>query len=116
MPKVIFKLSMPNCNSWNGKWTGADKNYTITKSLTGKKLQELGITETKSNSWYYRWDDGWGASVSCRVVKMGEKIPKSDGFNGYDWMVDSIMDYGKIMADLEIEEYLKNEHQRIQTT
>jgi hypothetical protein len=45
--------------------------------------------------------------VSCRILLKGERLGKSDGFSGYDWMVDSILDYGKIMATHEIKKYLE---------
>jgi len=107
MNRVVFKLSMPNVGSWNGRWSGEERNYIIKKSVTDKKLTELGITDMKPASWYYSWGDGWGASVDCRLLKKGERLKKSNGFSGYDWMVTSIMDYGKIMATHEIKAMLE---------
>ena len=94
MKRVVFRLSMPNVASWNGKWSGAGKNYVIVKKLTDKIVSELGITEEKGNSWYYGWDYGWGAEVSARIAQKGERMKKSDGFCGYGWMVDNILAYG----------------------
>lgn len=28
---VVFELTMPNCNTWNGTWSGAGRRYIKTK-------------------------------------------------------------------------------------
>lgn len=94
MSRVEFRLSMPGRASWNGKWSGEDKNYTITKSF-----KDAEALKFDGKSWSYNWPDGWYARVDARVIHPGAKTKKSDGFNGYDWMVDSILQYGKIYAD-----------------
>ena len=94
MPRVLFELDMPNRGSWNGKWTGEGLPYNKVKTLGKKAVAEL--LPQGSNSWIHRWDDGWTARVKGRVMKTGEKKPKSMGFNSYDWMVDSIILYGEI--------------------
>lgn len=46
------------------------------------------------NRIWYRWDDGWTACVSCRVIDSKESARlrrKNKGFSGYDWMVRSII-------------------------
>ena len=88
--RVLFRLSMPNTGSWNGRWSGEGRNYVIVRGLKDARVAELGVP----TSWYYRWDDGWGASVSARVMEKGERRPKSDGFCGYDWMVNNIIRWG----------------------
>ena len=112
MKKVVFTLNMPNVGSWNGKWSGEGRNYIIKKSVTDKKFDELKEKGGSSFSWYYSWSDGWGALVTCREIKKGERLKKSDGFCGYDWMVMSIMDYGKIMATHEIKAMNENKLSR----
>jgi hypothetical protein len=99
--RVEFKLSMPGKASWNGKWSGESYNHTRTKRLGEKALAKLMGGESE-RSWSYRWDDGWCACVTARVVPTGEKLKKSDGFAGYDWMISSIMSYDDIYADHEI--------------
>lgn len=82
---------MPSRASWNGGWSGADRNYTIVRTLSDRdaaKLLDDGM------GWYYRWDDGWGAAIHARVMEPGERAKKSDGFCGYDWMVRNILAYG----------------------
>lgn len=98
MKRVEFRLSMPCCASWNGKWSGEDRNYTIVKKLSEKMLSFLGICEEEDVSWWYRWDDGWAAEVTARHLRKGERAKKSDGFCGYDWMVDSILRHNEIRA------------------
>ena len=93
MNRIEFKLSMPNVASWNGKWSGEGRNYVRYRNLTDKKLAELDLIEKGHNSWYHGWSDGWGASVSARVMEKGEKKQKSVGFAGYDWMIDNILIY-----------------------
>ena len=105
MIRFVFKLSMPNVGSWNGRWSGEERNYIVVKTMSDDWKIKLGVSEAKGNSWYYRWDDGWGASVSCRIAPKNERLPKSDGFCGYEWMIQSIMDYDKIMNDGEAKEW-----------
>jgi hypothetical protein len=45
-------------------------------------------------TWMYRWDDGWAVLITARTLAPRERHAKSDGFAGYDWMVDNIIVYG----------------------
>jgi hypothetical protein len=95
MKYAIFTLSMPNNNSWNGRWTGQDKKYIVARELPkGKVLLDY---------YSYNFGDGWRAGIDVQVVEGYKEKDKlmnhSDGFCGYDWMVDSIMKHGKITAD-----------------
>lgn len=103
---IVFTLSMPNCASWNGKWSGAGRNYAIVRSARNLKADEI----LSKGSFYYRWSDGWGASVRVQEItpQDARRVRKqSEGFCGYDWMVDSIERFGKIYADHEIPEESK---------
>lgn len=91
--RVEFRLSMPSRSSWNGGWSGADRNYAITRTLTDKAVAAL-LGESDKASWFHRWDDGWAAAINARIVPIGERVRKSDGFCGYDWMVRNILTYG----------------------
>ena len=93
MPRVEFRLTMPNKGSWNGKWSGDDRNYTIVKTLPEKRVRELDLSEDTPQSWHYSWDDGWGANITARIMAKGERAKKSDGFCGYEWMVRNIILY-----------------------
>jgi len=95
MKRIEFRLSMPGCPSWDGKWSGSGRNYTIVHKLTNTsftKLMGSGVERT----WIHHWPDGWTAQVTARLVPTGERLKKSDGFNGYDRMVRNILDHGDI--------------------
>ena len=96
---LCFELTMPNCGSWNGKWSGEKDLHIITKTDRDIGLNKKRIQELDGKRFYYRWDDGWTACVSCRIVdaKEAAKLRKRNrGFCGYDWMVKSIILNGEI--------------------
>jgi hypothetical protein len=102
MHLVEFRLSMPgDLPSWNGKWSGAKMNYFVVRELSDEALSRLfdiasgrfDLTKCR-RIWTHRWNDGWAAQVSARVLSADEELPESDGFNGYDWMVDNILQKG----------------------
>ena len=89
--RLAFMLSMPGVSSWNGKWTGEGKCYAIVRTT--------GRADLAGRSFGHNFGDGWFASVGVEVVPAAEARKlrrKSDGFCGYDWMVDSIIDHGEI--------------------
>ena len=93
---IGFTLRMPNIGSWNGKWSGERDIYFISRISTRKKENDLD-----GKSFYYSFDDGWGALVSCKKMTSQEanKLKrKSKGFCGYEWMVESILKNGEIKA------------------
>ncbi len=86
--RFIFQLSMPSNNSWNGKWSGSENNYTIAKTVTNKTAERL-------NDYYsYAFGDGWVAGITVRKAKPREKA--SGKFCGYNWMIDDIIYYNEI--------------------
>lgn len=92
---IIFELSMPHCGSWNRKWSGEGRLYA--KSRRNNQVPKDVIGKT----FDYQWEDGWTARVSVRKVDCKEEkriMRKSYGFCGYDWMIDSIIKYGKILT------------------
>lgn len=88
--RVIFELSMPGVASWDGRWSGEGRAYNRVRQIDAARAVELGMP----NSWTHRWSDGWCAEVSARLMNKGERTPKSDGFSGYDWMIDNIIARG----------------------
>lgn len=101
MTRVEFKLKMPGRASWNGGWSGEGKNYSIVRQLDDAQIIQLfdlvpdGVDHAKAlRAWTHRWSDGWIAEVTARAVPVGEELPRSDGFNGYDWMIDNILSRG----------------------
>jgi hypothetical protein len=102
---LSFELTMPGVASWNGKWTGEGKKYFIIKNYTARFIKSTpplqDIIKSNGDSFYYRWEDGWAASVNVEIIdgllaKKRRKI--SAGFCGYDWMVNSIITHGKIQT------------------
>lgn len=93
MIRIKFSLSMPGVSSWNGKWSGKGKNYIKVKTMTDSRAKEL-FGDKNQRSWSHRWSDGWCACVIGTIMEKGERIKKSDGFCGYDWMVENIWLYG----------------------
>ena len=96
MTRVEFRLAMPGKSSWDGKWSGEGRNHTLVRELDDDQAAQLN-----GQAWSYGWSDGWRAEVHARIVCMGAALAPSHGFNGYDWMVASILQYGKIYADHE---------------
>lgn len=99
---------MPGNNAWNGKWSGEGNLYAMVKTIpntkAGKaKLESIvGSGAIQRNSFGYSFGDGWFARVEARVVDSGSARmfrTKSKGFCGYEWMVDSILKNGKILAN-----------------
>lgn len=101
---VAFRLSMPRNNAWNGKWGGEAKLFArVMKFRTRNAADEI----LKRIDYGYDFGDGWFASVNVAEVSGEEKrrIEKqSSGFCGYDWMIDSICDFGRILNDEEAKE------------
>ena len=97
---LSFTLSMPNNNSWNGKWSGDGKLYVQTKNFKGKKNEELAKRILNQEYYSYHWDDGWTVRVTINKVNGNESRRlnrKSLGFYGYDWMINSIIKHNKII-------------------
>ncbi len=90
-----FTLSMPNVGSWNGQWTGeADLHYR------SRKLSKAQEAELDGQYFHYNFGDGWSAGITCKIIdsKSNTKLKrKSVGFSGYDWMIDSIVEFGEIL-------------------
>lgn len=94
MKTVAFSLHMPGRGSWNGRWSGEGREH-----LMFMRLPDCLAKAYNGKSWDYRWDDGWCAVVGARIVDAaeGKKLRKLNaGFCGYEWMVESILAYGRI--------------------
>lgn len=99
---LSFELSMPNVGSWNGKWSGEGRLYAIIKTFSNSKKQtDKAKAILKENYYYYSFGDGWSAGIHVRKVDLPEARKlrrKTQGFCGYDWMVNSIISHGGIMT------------------
>ena len=108
---VAFTLSMPGANSWNGRWSGESRLYCVVRSFRGAKEEAVARERLAKGYYSYSWDDGWRAGIAVKEVDRKEAASlrrKSCGFNGYDWMIDTIIKYGKPMADHEVSEFLES--------
>lgn len=82
---------MPGRASWNGRWSGEARQHLLYREVTGKRCLELDLPA----AWTFPFGDGWVARVHARPA---EKVRRSDGFAGYDWMVTSILLHGEIRS------------------
>jgi len=92
---LSFQLTMPCNSSCNGKWSGDDSRYYRFKTVSEKQGDELS-----EQTFTYSFGDGWVAAVRIEKIDSAEKkkrIKVSSGFCGYEWMIDSIIDHGKIL-------------------
>lgn len=104
---ICFTLSMPNRGSWNGRWIGEERAYWLVRTFSGQKGRAKAQELAAAGSHYYSWGDGWGASVKVEIVdgkEAAHRKRKTAGFCGYEWMVESIIARGKILADHEIKQ------------
>ena len=95
----VFILTMPNNNSWNNRWTGEGKLYCVVKKYKNNTASKNNVE--KSDSHYYNFGDGWGALVKIKSISADEARlyrKRSCGFCGYDWMIDEIEKYGRILT------------------
>ena len=99
----VFTLTMPNNNSWNGKFSGRDNVYArqFTDSYVNNILKKNNIENIHGKSFVYNFGDGWTAMISVEKMTCNESrkiMSKSVGFMSYDWMIKSIMEKGKISS------------------
>jgi len=98
---ICFTLSMPNIGSWNGEWSGEGNLYAIVKNMGRKKAVEEKAKEILEKKYYnFDFEDGWTARIDVRKVTAKEAVKirrESKGFCNYNWMIDSIIDNGKIV-------------------
>ena len=104
--KILFTLTMPGRNSWNGRWSGDGNVYARVRTFSAPKRHAETIKRILSQPNYtYDFGDGWVAQVAVREIKSDEAqkiMKKSVGFAGYEWFIESIVKYGKIMSDSKI--------------
>lgn len=96
---LSFELTMPGVSSWNGKWSGQEKKYYRHRSVSTHKANAL--FEGPSKRYHYSFGDGWVACVTVRPCTASDKRRQekvSAGFWGYEWMIDEILEHGKILT------------------
>lgn len=111
---LIFKLSMPGNNSWNGRWSGEDRLYAVVRNVgTAQKTRTKYQPILDKGYYTYHFGDGWVAGVDVYEATSAAEVrrirKRSQGFCGYEWMIDSIMRWGKILNSEQEREALKQE-------
>ncbi len=101
---IAFVLTMPNNNSWNGKWSGAGRCYAVVKSVSDAKKNAAKYRAILDKRHFsYNFGDGWRASVEVfqSMPSEARRLRKhSEGFCGYDWMIDTILEHGEIRCEV----------------
>ena len=98
---LAFRLNMPGVNSWNGRWSGEGRDHVKVVTFRGKAGNAKGQQILSHGSYHYDFGDGWRARIdvekidSARAARIRRGQPT---FCGYCWMVDSILQFGKILS------------------
>lgn len=101
MKHLLFSLYMPNPPTYNSKWLLEEEDHTVARSFTDSEFAKL--PDNILGVHFFYWDDGWIAQIFVRQVDLREKrnrLKKSSGFCGYEWMVESLIERGKIIEGL----------------
>lgn len=102
---LAFVLTMPSNNSWNGRWSGDERVHCVLENFRGKKQEAKAAEIVAKSPYFYEFGDGWCAKIEVKQVDRAEAAKlrrKSAGFNGYDWMVRTIVYYGEIIAESDL--------------
>ena len=91
---MVFVLTMPGVASWDGVWSGEGNRYAVAMYLNEQAIDKLELP----NSWRHHWKDGWCAEINARLMQKGERLGKTQGLYGYEWMIDNILEYGRTEA------------------
>lgn len=97
---LAFSLSMTGVGSWDGRWSGEGRPYVVLRPVRSKAAKEFVDEILDGSPYRYDFGDGWAASISVREVDGVEarKLRRATaGFCGYGWMVDEIMEHGRIL-------------------
>lgn len=97
---LAFTLNMPRNSACNGKWSGQEKIYVVTKSFTSRKDLPNAAKMVATGSYHYDFGDGWAARIDVTEITSSAAASlrkRSSGFCGYEWMIDSIVRHGKIL-------------------
>ncbi len=93
MKLIAFELKMCNIGSWNGKWTGEGRRYIEVRRVENNVAEKI----LPKKSYHHSWGDGWACNIHVTLIDSKEKRKLSkhfkNGFCGYGWMIDNIIDY-----------------------
>lgn len=104
-----FELFMSKIGSWDGKWSGAGKQYIIIQAVDSNIFNRI-ITDTSISGnklifnprkYSYDFKDGWEVTIvvsatTSKSLKLN-KLYRKNGFAGYEWMVFSIIKHNEIL-------------------
>ena len=79
-------------NARNGRWDGSGKNYL--KGISFEDDDE-GLKKFNAGKHFFDFEDGWEACVTVIRATADKKRKANEiteGFAGYDWMIDSIIE------------------------
>lgn len=107
MTVLLFEYGHSKINTWNGRWAGEDKIFAKEVFLSTSKrerLSELGfdLRRGAKKSFTHDFGDGWVAEITMTVgakKDFKEVMKHSEGFMGYEWIIDSILKHGKIVKE-----------------
>ena len=88
MPAVIFQLYNHRENTLSKLGFSDHTLYTVRRELTPQKAEEL------LGSYKYYISKGFSICIEVRYLKIAEE--HSNDFCGFEWMIDSIIEKGKI--------------------
>ena len=78
---ALFIITMPNVNTWNGRWSGENEIYA--KSLTAFRRNKPIYENLKEGNYGYNFGDGWRANVEVKFTTKRDAnsiMKKSKGF------------------------------------
>lgn len=96
---IAFILTMPGNNAWNGRWSGEGRLYAKVVNVGASKKAAEKYGPLHGRSFSYDFGDGWRALVEVRNVTIAQSRDlrkRSQGFCGYDWMIEEISTLGRI--------------------
>jgi hypothetical protein len=96
---------MPSNNSWNGRWSGDEKLFAVVRNIgTAKKTLARYQPIIEKGYYTFHFGDGWVAAIHVYTSTNPDEVRKirkrSQGFCGYEWMIDSIIQRGEISVDV----------------
>ena len=124
MTVLLFEYGHSRVGSWNGKWSGEGSVFAKEVLRTKERkqhLESLGIDCKKGAKHKFTHDfgDGWVAEINMTVGNkkdFKQIMNASQGFMGYEWIIDSILKHGKVkqkfmIYDLQLKKVREEEYE-----
>lgn len=89
--------------NWNTRYYsgGNDRNFSILRVWNATETKKLGLVD-KCKGYHYNFGDGWALNVElrkCSNSELKQYKKECNPYHSYQWMVDSILKFGKIDKD-----------------